>query len=104
MLTYMKPKELKYTDLAIWIDNNVYSGTFDVETCYKYLYLLCAMLTAHLGFFRYEKDLDEFSLFVASGLYNRLTNKKQFEKQMGEGVPWWLSRLRTWHCHCCGWV
>ena len=18
------------------------------------------------------------------------------------GVPWWLSRLRTWHCHCCG--
>ena len=32
------------------------------------------------------------------------SNKKQFEKQMGEGVPWWLSRLRTWHCHCCGWV
>ena len=19
-----------------------------------------------------------------------------------EGVPWWLSRLRIWHCHCCG--
>ena len=19
-----------------------------------------------------------------------------------EGVPWWLSRLRTWCCHCCG--
>ena len=18
------------------------------------------------------------------------------------GVPWWLSRLRTRHCHCCG--
>ena len=18
-----------------------------------------------------------------------------------KGVPWWLSRLRTWHCHCC---
>ena len=18
-----------------------------------------------------------------------------------EGVPWWLSGLRTWHCHCC---
>lgn len=86
MLTYMKPKELKYTDLAIWIDNNVYSGTFDVETCYKYLYLLCAMLTAHLGFFRCEKDLDEFSLFVASGLYNRLTNKKQFETKP-DGTP-----------------
>ena len=19
------------------------------------------------------------------------------------GVPWWLSWLRIWHCHCCGW-
>ena len=18
------------------------------------------------------------------------------------GVPWWLSRLRIWHCQCCG--
>jgi len=18
------------------------------------------------------------------------------------GVPWWFSRLGTWHCHCCG--
>ena len=18
------------------------------------------------------------------------------------GVPWWLSGLRLWHCHCCG--
>ena len=18
------------------------------------------------------------------------------------GVPWWLSKLRIWHCHCCG--
>ena len=18
------------------------------------------------------------------------------------GVPWWLSALRIWHCHCCG--
>ena len=18
------------------------------------------------------------------------------------GVPWWLSGLRIWHCHCCG--
>ena len=22
--------------------------------------------------------------------------------QSGVVVPWWLSRLRIWHCHCCG--
>ena len=21
---------------------------------------------------------------------------------MGQGVPWWLSRIRAWHYHCCG--
>ena len=19
------------------------------------------------------------------------------------GVPWWLGKLKIWHCHCCGW-
>ena len=23
-------------------------------------------------------------------------------KRIGNGVPWWLSGLRTWHYHCCG--
>lgn len=81
MKTYEKPKDVTYTEMAIWIDNNVYSGSFDIETCYKYLYLLCYMLTVRLGFFRYEKDIDEFSLFVATSLYKRLTNKKQFESK-----------------------
>ena len=27
-----------------------------------------------------------------------------FEKLKGKtpGIPWWLSGLRTQHCHCCG--
>ena len=23
-------------------------------------------------------------------------------KKCLQGVPWWLSVLRVWHCHCCG--
>ena len=23
-------------------------------------------------------------------------------EKMYFGVPWWLSGLRIWHCHCCG--
>ena len=28
--------------------------------------------------------------------------KKLPEKANFGRVPWWLSRLRIWHCHCCG--
>ena len=24
-------------------------------------------------------------------------------KRKHRGVLWWLSGLRIWHCHCCGW-
>lgn len=86
MMTYKKPDNVSYTDMAIWIDTNVYSGSFDEETLYIYLYLLCYMLTTHIGFFCYEQEKDEFSLFSASQLYNRLTNKKQFEFK-SDGSP-----------------
>ena len=28
--------------------------------------------------------------------------KDQSIKNKCVGVPWWHSRLRIWHCHCCG--
>ena len=29
-------------------------------------------------------------------------NSRTSSKRWAIGVPWWLSRLRTWHCHCSG--
>lgn len=86
MMTYEKPENVTYTDMAIWIDNNVYLESFDKELLYKYLYLLSYMLTTRLGFFQSARDDDEFSLFAASLLYKRLTNKKQFELK-SDGAP-----------------
>lgn len=86
MLTYEKPKDVTYTQMAIWIDNNVYSGSFDVEKCYIYLYLLCLMLASRLGFFVTEEETDSFALYSATRLYNRLTNTKQFETNP-DGTP-----------------
>ena len=36
-MLYKKPANLKYTDLAIWIDEH---GSEDTETLFKYLYVL----------------------------------------------------------------
>ena len=29
-------------------------------------------------------------------------HKRKVLEKKEDGVPWWLSWLRTWHHHCCG--
>lgn len=33
-MTYEKPANMKYTDMAIFIDNNIYSDQVDYDTCF----------------------------------------------------------------------
>lgn len=34
--------------------------------------------------------------------YQTHEEKQQHEINNYRGTPWWLSRLRIWHCHLCG--
>ena len=78
-MTYTKPHNLKYTDLAIYVDNNIYADNCDYETCFKYIYLLFYMLSYKQALFTTEKNYDEFSLYAAGRLLNRYRDKKQFQ-------------------------
>lgn len=78
-MLYKKPNNLKYTTMAIYIDENVYKPNHDEETIYKYLYFLAVMLSHKENLFNIEDEYEEFSIYYASQLYQRLTNKKQFE-------------------------
>lgn len=78
-MLYKKPNNLKYTTMAIYIDENVYKPDHDEETIYKYLYFLSVMLSHKENLFNIEDEYEEFSIYYASQLYQRLTNKKQFE-------------------------
>lgn len=84
-MTYPKPS-MKYTDMAKWIDDNIYQGTADTETAYEYLYQLSNMLAHQNEYFQTAEQYDQFSLYAASRLYMRLTNKKQFE-YTDDGYP-----------------
>lgn len=78
-MTYKKPLGVRYTDMAMWIDENAYSDNCKDDTLFEYLYLLTEMLARKYQFFKKADYYDEFSLHCATYFFNRLKNKKQYE-------------------------
>ena len=39
-MTFKKPADITYTQMCIYIDDNIYNGTYDENTVFTYLYLL----------------------------------------------------------------
>ena len=76
MMTFEKPQDISYTDMCIYIDENIYSNSYDEERVYKYLYLIIHMLANNQSLLK-SKYLDEFSLFAATKVYFRLINPDQ---------------------------
>lgn len=92
-MLYKKPNNLKYTTMAMYIDDNIYKPDHDEETIYKYLYFLAIMLSHKENLFNFEDEYEEFAIYYASQLYMRLTNKKQFEYN-SDGEPK-LKRIKS---------
>lgn len=69
---------VKYVDMCIYIDNNVYEKNHDQELIYQYLYHLCHMFATKRNYFNTVKLNDDFALYAASKYYMRLTNENQF--------------------------
>lgn len=78
-MTYSKPYDVRYVDMCIYIDQNIYENTYDSDKVYQYLYLLVYMLATKKRLCKNGDEYDRFSLFSATQLYLRLTNKLQFE-------------------------
>lgn len=78
-MTFTKPKDISYTDMCIYIDNNVYEETFDENLVYEYIYHIVLMLAQQGQIFKHYWYYDDFAIFAANRIYFRLTNKKQWE-------------------------
>lgn len=78
---YTKPANLKYTDLAIYIDANAYKikneGEFPkVEsTIYEYLYHIVYALACKAAYFRNFPDYDSFACYAAGEIYMTMRKK-----------------------------
>lgn len=76
-MTFKKPDDITYTDMCIFIDNNVYTEHFDESKVYEYLYHIIYMLAKRSKLFERHCYYDDFAVYAAGKIYFRLTNPKQ---------------------------
>lgn len=72
---YNKPKDMRYVDMAIYVDNHIHEEDKDEELIFKYIYLLCHMLASKKRYFHKAEDYDNFSIYLATDIYMRMINK-----------------------------
>ena len=90
-MLYSKPKNVSYTDMAIFFDKNFWSASRDDNTCFKYMYLLAYMLARKKEYFRTFDDYDMFARYVCSTIYSRFL-KKQHEGEQIRSILNYLKR------------
>lgn len=74
--TYKRDTRVTFTDMCIYIDNNIYSDNFDVDKCYQYMYHIFYTLAVKNRFFNTAKDYDEYALFGATRLFLRYQKRQ----------------------------
>lgn len=78
MALFIKP-DIRYTDMAIYIDTYLYKQpqTDEIKsTIYEYLYHLIQMLSFKAGFFETYCEYESFSIYAATKVFERLYNPK----------------------------
>lgn len=79
---YKKPANIKYTDMCIYIDRNVYRDDLteaEENKIFEYLFHIAKMLAYKAKYFTRTEYYDDFAVYFATSVYFRLKNKKQFE-------------------------
>lgn len=80
MTYYKKPNNVTYTQMCIWIDANAYKENCNEELLFEYLYHISRMLAYKRRFFDRADYYDDFAIFMATRIFMRLKNKKQFSE------------------------
>ena len=76
---FFEKPDIRYVDMCIYIDENVYRDDCDQALIYEYLYHIVRMLAVKRCYFKTVRDTEDFSLFAASQYFLRLTDERQFE-------------------------
>lgn len=79
-MMYKKP-QIKYTDMAIYIDKHAYDENPSEEVnnlIFEYLYHICQMLAYKARYFQKYRQYEDFALYMATDVFMRLKNPKQF--------------------------
>lgn len=88
LTTFPKPPNMKYTDMAIYIDKHIPDIVVpgenpEVETLiYQYLYHLYFALSCKAHYFKNMHDYDGYALYAASQTYLTLRDRWQHQGEM----------------------
>ena len=74
---FKKSKNVSWTDMAIWIDENFYNEDCDLNKAYEYMYLLASMLTSQHRYFNSQDDYEEFAAVLAYDTFKRMSSKNK---------------------------
>lgn len=72
---FIKPTNVRYVDMCIWIDENFYKEDCDYNKAYTYMWLIAYMLAAKQKYFKTQTDYEEFASMLAYSTYQRMMNK-----------------------------
>lgn len=75
MATFHKPKNLKYTEMAKYFDDNIRREDRNDNLLYEYVYHIVYMLACKARFFPKFEEYDSFALYAASRIYIRVLKK-----------------------------
>ena len=84
MPMFTKPKDVRYVDMAIWVDEHAYEEDCDSETLYEYLYHLAGMLAYKRALCNSSQEYDDFATYSASKYFLRLTDKRQYSDDISQ--------------------
>lgn len=75
-MVFEKPKDMKYTDLCIYIDKNAYSKDCNDELLYEYIWLLVDMLSRKRKYFLDKQVHEQFCFYASNYIYFRIKKPK----------------------------
>ena len=90
-MTFYKPKDLTFTQIAQWVDANHMCAHCDEEKLCQYIYHLVVLKTQQCAFFNDTEQLDDFSLYCTS----RLLQKIRKNRQTGEVIKSITNYIKT---------
>lgn len=89
-MLYTKPKDVRYVDMCIFIDNKVKEGNpskEDIDLIFEYLYHLSFMLAHKHKYFNESHYYEEFAIYFATEIMYRLFYNPKLGKTDENGDP-----------------
>jgi len=87
-----KKDGLRIVDMCKYIDEHIYTDDYDEVKIFDYLKTTIQSIALHKKYFHHLQDYEPFSVYMATRIFLRLVNKKQF---LPDNDPHKLAKVKS---------